>query len=1055
MVISKKTGWILAKGIICTIFCLIWMGGGAAMADPGDRWVLGADAPVASERGYTQYRPVAAGDFVFWEDNRPGAGPQTFTRIFYRDLADPDGIERPLTPGTDYFKNLKKGQSDPAVSGTLVAWGEAVPSATGGRAYEIRYLDFADGCLDRGDCVVRSVPLVSVTELQPVVSGPVIVWQDERAGAAESDIYMFDTRTGMIIPVCNEPGRQQDPDIDGEWVAWIDNRGGEVIYGRATRNDLYIKNIVTGEERQVTSDEDDGLQEAPAVSGNTVVYSEDRKSSSRSDIMVYQIDAGVSGVLYRGDGFDLRPDIDGSLVVWEACPSGISTCGVWMHDLATGVSQPVSDGPRDETGANTSSASIPAVAAGSGRIVWQDNRDGGRAIFENRLGERARVLAEQHRPEFRLSADEHFEPEPLELMLQLPGSFLRKWPNAGFEPVRNPEAAGLPEECGSADCYIDLMGSAVEAGGGESSCSVDRGLIARTYLKDYRSLEGAYTPTVYARVKDVPDGTVIQYWINYPANDYAKLFHEGDWEMVQVRLDDNLQPYRADYSQHGSGQWREWRDVEKSGDSGGARPVVYVATGSHASYFRSGEFELVSFFAWDTADGRGDSISPQVQVIPELEQAAGSFAWLAFPGRWGEQTGASLCLPEIPGIFSPVGHRDGPPGPAYQGAKWNDPLGWLADDECDGCDGQSGTGTVLGVSAWAGAEIHMYDQAGNHLGLNPDGSIDQEIPGAELLEYPGTGVSVLQVPGVDAGDNFRVEVIGVPRGTFTLTVPDHATGSVDTVSYEPYDAGDSTVAWLIIDRSRDYGLNVDSDADGQVDFVVQPTATVTRGVDFLPPAAITDLGAAATGAGKVTLTFTAPGDDGDEGTASTYDIRYAMTPPGEDGWTRATPFTPGQAPQPAGSVESVIVDGLTAGTTYYFAVRAVDDGALAGPVSNTAVTTTPAPELAWYQLDAYWASYADYRDRSLTVAYMMRNKGTAAALDATVEASAGVPSTCYAVTSMPLPAGDIEPGSGSNVAIRYHVDDNAASFVAKTYARCMDTGGGEHWFPEPLIRTGG
>jgi len=1031
------------------LILLVLSGPPAASAAPGDEWVFGADSPVALQRSYSQYRPAVSGDLVFWEDNRPGAGSQTFTRIFFRDLSDPDGAEQPLTPGAGYFVNLKKDQGDPAAGGTLVAWREAVPSQTGALAHEIRYIDFGDGCLGRGDCAVRRVPRMFATEPKPAVSGAVIIWQDEQAGVAEADILMYDTNTGEMSAVCAAPGRQQDPDVDGEWVAWVDNRGGELIRGQATRNDLYIRNMVTGEERRITSDEDDGLQEAPAVGGDYVVYSQNVGEATRSDIMVYRISTGENRALYAGAGFDQRPDIDGRMVVWEACPGGLNACGIWTHDLDTGVSQPVSDGPRGGAAGPVSSG-FPVVSVGTGRIVWQDNRGGSRAIYQNRAGEQAHVLAERFRPELRLAAGEQFMPEPMELMLELPGSFLRKWPGGGFEPVRNPDIAQLLAGCGG-DCYIDLMGSAVEAGGGEASCAVDRGLIARTYVDSYRAAEGRYPATVYARVKSAGNGAVIQYWINYPANDHPKLFHEGDWEMVQVRLDGTLTPYRADFSQHGSGQWRQWQDVEKA--AGAGNPVVYVASGSHASYFRPGRFELVPFFAWDRADGGGEALDPVVQIIPEVEQAAGASGWLAFSGRWGEQTGASLCLPEVPGIFSPAGHRDGPPGPAFQGAKWDDPLGWLSDDECDGCEATAGEGAVLEVSAWAGADVHLYDREGNHLGRNAMGGIDQQIDGAYLLDYPSLGRLALQVPGVDATDEFRVEVVGASSGELTVTVPYHDAGLVVTLTYGPYASSEVSVARLFLSAERDFDLAVDHDGDGTPDSTVTPLVVSERHVDFLPPKKVSDLQAAATGPGAVELAFTAPGDAGGSGSTIAYDIRYSTTPITATSWHEAERARVMRPPLAAGEPESFTVDGLNAGTTYYFAVAAVDEAALTAEPSNVAIVATPSPELAWYQLGSRWGSYAEYRDRQLTVMYMMRNKGNATAVDARVEASQGVPDNCFAVSPMPIVVGDMEPDTGREVIIKYQVPHGAASFITNTYARCFDEAGGDHWYPEPPLKN--
>jgi hypothetical protein len=185
-----------------------------------------------------------------------------------------------------------------------------------------------------------------------------------------------------------------------------------------------------------------------------------------------------------------------------------------------------------------------------------------------------------------------------------------------------------------------------------------------------------------------------------------------------------------------------------------------------------------------------------------------------------------------------------------------------------------------------------------------------------------------------------------------------------------------------------------------------------------------------------------------------YEVRYSMMPITAETWYGATPISLAMSPGPAGLVEAVTVDGLTAGTTYYFAVKAFDDSARFAELSNIADAMTLYPQLAWYKQDAFWGSYADYRERSLTVEYMMRNKGNAMAFDATVVASFGIPSTCYPVTPMPVVVGDIPPDEGRAVVISYHVPAEAFSFVATTYAGCSDQNGDEHWFPKPLQQTG-
>jgi hypothetical protein len=122
-------------------------------------------------------------------------------------------------------------------------------------------------------------------------------------------------------------------------------------------------------------------------------------------------------------------------------------------------------------------------------------------------------------------------------------------------------------------------------------------------------------------------------------------------------------------------------------------------------------------------------------------------------------------------------------------------------------------------------------------------------------------------------------------------------------------------------------------------------------LDVTPPAAIANL-AAATGpsAGSVNLAWTAPGDDGTTGTATSYLVRYSTSAiSNETTWNAATPVTSGiPTPAAATTAQSMTVTGLTPGNTYYFAVRAQDEVPNLGGLSNSpsaqaksATTATP------------------------------------------------------------------------------------------------------------------
>jgi hypothetical protein len=96
----------------------------------------------------------------------------------------------------------------------------------------------------------------------------------------------------------------------------------------------------------------------------------------------------------------------------------------------------------------------------------------------------------------------------------------------------------------------------------------------------------------------------------------------------------------------------------------------------------------------------------------------------------------------------------------------------------------------------------------------------------------------------------------------------------------------------------------------------------------------------------VGLTWTATGDDTTSGTAARYELRRSTAPIDAANFAAATPV-PAGAPLLGGSAESVQAGDLACGTTYHFAVRAIDDFGNPGSLSNVVtVTTLGAPVLS-------------------------------------------------------------------------------------------------------------
>lgn len=120
--------------------------------------------------------------------------------------------------------------------------------------------------------------------------------------------------------------------------------------------------------------------------------------------------------------------------------------------------------------------------------------------------------------------------------------------------------------------------------------------------------------------------------------------------------------------------------------------------------------------------------------------------------------------------------------------------------------------------------------------------------------------------------------------------------------------------------------------------------------DDTPPARIDDLTVADTDTTSMTLTWTAPGDDGNEGTALRYDLRYSTSPiDSEADFDAAVKATQLPSPKEAQTQQSTTVRGLVPDSTYYFAIRAVDNGrnqsALGGGQTGTVLPDRipPAP----------------------------------------------------------------------------------------------------------------
>jgi chitodextrinase len=124
------------------------------------------------------------------------------------------------------------------------------------------------------------------------------------------------------------------------------------------------------------------------------------------------------------------------------------------------------------------------------------------------------------------------------------------------------------------------------------------------------------------------------------------------------------------------------------------------------------------------------------------------------------------------------------------------------------------------------------------------------------------------------------------------------------------------------------------------------TAATLVSTDISAPSAVADLAASNATQSSTLLSWTSPGDDGAIGTASSYDIRYSTSNITSDNWASATQVSGEPAPLVEGTSQSMTINSLSPSTTYYFAIRAIDNAGNVSALSNIAsITTLSSPPI--------------------------------------------------------------------------------------------------------------
>lgn len=191
------------------------------------------------------------------------------------------------------------------------------------------------------------------------MGGRFAVWVDYRhktTADKNGEIYMHDIAAGTNKRLTNNPGYQAKPVTDGKHVAWLDYSGGNKAV-------LTLYDIATGQT--LVPSATDSHQDNPRVDGDWLVWEDYRNAktdTTNADIYAYNIKSKEVKALCNKPGFQGRPFLHSTAVVWEDYRTGgdASKVDVWGYDLAKQAEHQITT----RVGYDAS----PVV--NGGRVVW-------------------------------------------------------------------------------------------------------------------------------------------------------------------------------------------------------------------------------------------------------------------------------------------------------------------------------------------------------------------------------------------------------------------------------------------------------------------------------------------------------------------------------------------------------------------------------------------------------------------------------------------------------------------------------------------------------------
>jgi beta propeller repeat protein len=233
-----------------------------------------------------QIKPKVWGDYIVWQDNRNDSVKDKNPEwdIYLYNMSSDEEKLITTAPGIHTNPSINDNKvvwedGRNFMGKKELRWGENVPENN----TDIYMYDIKTG---KEEAIAQG-PL---QECNPTVYGNYIAWEDRNAKGFPAEIYLYDLNKKEKIRVTDDKFNQSEPKLLGKYLVWTDERNGTstndvFVNGKEPNSDIFLYDIETKKEYLMTGKEP---QIMPAISENYIAYVTSRQINAEIQVVKYK-----------------------------------------------------------------------------------------------------------------------------------------------------------------------------------------------------------------------------------------------------------------------------------------------------------------------------------------------------------------------------------------------------------------------------------------------------------------------------------------------------------------------------------------------------------------------------------------------------------------------------------------------------------------------------------------------------------------------------------------------------------------------------------------------